>query len=159
MLKRGQVAVTDFFIAAVIFAIIVTAIMLSWNSYNRKIQDQINYNELIIKGFHASELLSKYPGRPTAWETTGEVDLIGLADEKNLISEAKLLNFTQRSYDETRRLLNLEAYGFYFELKDAVGNDFSPSIIGSKSGNISVNIRRFVVYKNQEAVLEVSVYE
>ena len=102
--KKGQVAVLDLFIAALIFGIIVTAIMFTWNSYTVKIQNQIDYNTNLVRAYHISDLFVRYPGKPSAWEhyydlSEDPIEILGLANQDHIIDVDKMSAFMNLSYD------------------------------------------------------------
>lgn len=163
--KKAQVAVMDLFIAAVLFGILVTIMMSTWNEYNVKIDKQIEYNDLVIKTFHISDLLVMYHGKPSAWEkpwpaVTAQsngtpLTTIGLAQADGTIDEEKLDKFLNMTYNETRENFNIERYDYYFQMKRVDGSDFDPAIFkGVETDSIIVSVRRLVIYKNEEAILQ-----
>lgn len=168
--KRGQVAVLDLFIAAVVFGILVTTIMLTWNEYNIRIEKHIDYNDLTIKAFHITDLLTQYPGKPTAWEKPRPfisplekkppITTIGLAYEEGIIDEYKLSEFLNMSYNETRDVFNIKLYDYYFKMIKIDGSDFNPKIEkGVLKNKTIVSIRRLVLYNNDESILQFQLEE
>ena len=154
--KKAQVAVLDLFIAAVIFGILVTMIMATWNNYNIKIDRQIEYSEMVIKAYHVSDLLSQYPGKLSAWEDYSLIQplTLGLASEQGIIDQGKLDAFLDMDYDLTRDILNIKVYDYYFKLIHVNGSDFNPAINkGNETGDRVVSITRLVLYNGEEALL------
>ena len=168
--KKGQVAVLDLFISAVIFGVLVSTIMLTWNEYNIRIEKHIGYNDLVIKTFHITDLLVQYPGKPTAWErprpVMGDIfpqpspTTIGLAAEENIIDEYKLNRFLSKNYNHTRDNFNIMNYDFYFKITNLDGSDLDPPIeLGIQKNKTIVSVKRLVIYKNEEAVLQFQLEE
>lgn len=164
--KKGQVAVLDLFIAALIFSIIVTAIMFTWNSYNVKIEDQIEYNTNLVRAYHISDLLVRYAGKPSAWEHYGDlsedaIEIVGLAERDHIIDPDKLNSFMNLSYDYVRTKLKINEYQFYMDLKHINGSDFNPPIeFGNQTNESSIiSLRRYVIYNDTEAILGIWIQE
>ncbi|MCD4759658.1 hypothetical protein K8R33_02130 [archaeon] len=164
--KRGQVAVLDLFIAIMIFGIIIATVMVAWNNYIGKIDKQLDCNTKLIKAYHISDLLTKYPGKPSSWDYYSEEDLppltiIGLAYKPNVLDEHKLSKFTDLDYDLAKKKLNIESYDFYFNLTRIDGGAFDPKIAMGidKIGVPKVVIRRYVIYNEKEAMLEFGLQE
>ena len=161
--KKAQVAVLDLFVAAIIFGILVTILMTTWNEYNAKIDKQLEYNDFVIKVYHITDLLVLYHGKPSAWEKPSPtyhvdapwpMDMIGLALEDGVISEKKLNTFLNMTYNETREIFNIRGYDYLFQLKRIDGSEFSPQIIKGVSGEEAiVAVRRLVLYNDEEAIL------
>jgi hypothetical protein len=159
--KKGQVAVLDLFIAALIFGIIVTSIMFVWNNYNVKIDRQIDSNTNLIRAYHISDLLTRYPGKPTAWEKYYDlgldtVTIIGLAKDDRVVDEGKLSTFLDLDYDYIRSKLSINSYDFYFKMTNLDGSDLIPSVEKGNITNSSVAIvlKRYVIYNEEEKILE-----
>lgn len=165
--KKGQVAVLDLFIAAVIFGVLVTTIMLTWNEYNVRIEEHIDYNDLVIKAVHITDLLSQYPGKPTGWEgprvflpKRNTITTIGLASDEGIIDENKLDRFLNLTYNETRDIFNIKSYDYFFKIIKVDGSNFSPSIEkGILTNKTIVSIRRLVIYKDDPAILQFQLEE
>lgn len=157
--KKGQVAITDLFISAVLFGMIIISVMALWNQYNKKIVEQTEYNDLLLRGFNIADLLSNYEGQPEKWDELQDVEIIGLANEDRIISKSKLNNFTNLSYEEIKNRFNIVGNEFYFSLSDLTGSDFNPITIGNKTGKQIIDIRRLVIYEDQEAALEFAILE
>lgn len=160
--KKAQIAVLDLFISAMIFGIIVTGIMVTWNNYNEKIEKRIETNTNLIRAYHISDLLTRYPGKPSAWEKFDEgtannpVTIIGLAKSDHVIDGDKLSSFLLLDYDYAKDKLSINNYEYYFRLSKVDGTDFDPVIEkGSKLNDTNyVTLKRYVIYNESEAILE-----
>lgn len=161
--KKAQVAVLDLFIAAVIFGILITIMMTTWNEYNVKIDKHLEYNDLIIKTYHITDLLVHYPGKPSAWEGPAialdmgpqfPTDMIGLAHKDGVLEAGKLNVFLQKPYNESREMLNIRGYNYLFQLTRVDGSEFDPPIVKGEIGEGAiVSVRRLVLYNGEEALL------
>ena len=160
--KKAQVAVLDLFIAAMIFGIIVTGIMITWNNYNNKIEKRIDSNTNMVRAYHISDLLTRYTGKPSAWEkfdedlSTNPVTIIGLAKQDHVIDNDKLNAFLNLDYDYIKAKLSINTYEYYFRISKVNGSDFDPKIEkGTKLNNTNyVALKRYVIYNESEAILE-----
>ena len=161
--KKAQVAVLDLFIAAMIFGIMVATIMAAWNSYNIKIEEKIENNDDILRAYHVSDLLVRYPGRPSYWElnsglSSDPVDTIGLAEKDGVIDPTKLAVFFNFSDDYIKNKLKIKGYEYYFRLAYINDTDFDPPVIKGEKINDSetiISIRRFALYNGTEVILEI----
>jgi len=166
MLKnnRGQVAVLDLFISALIFGLLVTTIMFTWNSYTLKIDKQIDYNTNLLRAYHITDLLTRFPGKPTSWEKYNEpqlgsnpIEIVGLAREDRILDPTKVSGFINLEYDLSREILGITDYDYYFKLTHIDGTDFDPVIESGEIINeseIVVTLTRYVIYNETEAVME-----
>ena len=159
--KKGQVAVLDLFISALIFSIIVTTVMFTWNSYTQKIEDQLDYNSDLLTAYHISDLLTRYPGKPSSWEflqhvSINPVEIIGLAQDDRVLNPMKVDRFLALEYEFIQEKLNIGAYDFYFHLTEIDGDEFNPILeVGNITDNSSaVVLKRYVIYNETESILE-----
>jgi hypothetical protein len=151
--KKGQVAVLDLFIAVLIFGIIVATVMFTWNSYNSKIDDRIEHNTNLLRAYHVTDLLTKYPGKPSNWENCFEegATILGLAKADRIIDQNKLFSFLDMEYNLTRDKLSINNYNFYFKLENQ-------DVLYEKGLKINdsstVAIRRIVIYNEVETNMD-----
>ena len=133
--------------------------MATWNNYNVKLENQIEYNDMVIKTYHISDLLSQYPGKLSAWEHYDEVPTLalGLASQEGIIDEDKLNAFLDMDYTETKDALNIMIYDYYFELTHLNGSHFNPNLTkGTIKDTTTVSTTRLVIYNGEEALLQFS---
>lgn len=158
--KKGQVAVLDLFMSGLMFGIAITLVMFTWNSYNVKIEDQLDYNTNLIKAYHVSDLLVKYPGRPTGWHrynTSNPAVTIGLAQEEGVLNIDKVDAFVNNlTYNYTKDKLEINNYEYFMRIVKLDETNFTPPL---SKGNTSsteqmITLRRYVLYNDEEAILE-----
>ena len=165
MKNKSQVGIIDLLIATSIILILLTLIMISWVTYTNKQTQNIAYDTMQIKAFQIADLLVNSPGSPSAWENYQniiEINVTGLATQSKNLSETKVNSFknlTDNSYDTTKSLLNIRSYEFYLELKTL--SDLTLITIGlaPDSEKNSVTIKRNVLYKNDKAILEITLWK
>jgi len=150
--KKSQIVSTDLFMAASVFVILLTTIIFSWNLYYTRLNEKIAYNDIMVNAFQISDLLVKSKGKPSIWNSTN-VEIVGLAEYDRNISTQKVNSFNNMSYNELKELFNAERYEFYFQIKhlngtamDSHGMEFN--------GTYSINIRRYVMYENEKAIID-----
>ena len=156
--KKAQIVTTDLFIAIVIFTIIMSIIIISWGRYTAKLDDRLNYDEMQSRAFQISNLLVKSQGSPSNWENGGNAESLGLASRDRILSSSKVDAFANLSYGNITKLLGIRNYDFYFKLKDFENNTLV--LVGNiPAGNFAVNLRRYVIYENEEAVMEFALWK
>ena len=161
--KTGQLAILDLFMSGLMFAIIVSLVMFTWNDYNVKIDKQLDYNTNLIKAYHVSDLLVKYQGRPTAWQRYENVSnpavTLGLAQGEGELNVEKVEFFINNlTYEYTKDKLGINSYEYYLRLLKLDGTNFTPPIEKGTTNTTeqTVTLRRYVLYNGEEAILEFS---
>lgn len=152
-MKKSQIFTTDLFIALSIFIILIGVVLLTWTRYNIKLNEDINFEDMQIKAFHITDMLTKTEGYPTAWEKNlSSLEVIGLMEKDKTLSLAKTGNFTSLNYNLTKNLFNIELYDFYFTVKNINGSKLLQ--YGIIKNEELVNIRRIINYGSQKAIME-----
>lgn len=109
----GQTFMPDYMGSILVFGILATIFLHSWNSV---LQDQTRFSqeeEMRFRGFHTTVFLVSTPGYPEDWNSSN-VEIPGFADPSHVIQSSKLEEFRDLSYSEQTRLL--EAEEFYMEV-------------------------------------------
>lgn len=156
--KKAQIFVIDFFIALFIFSILLITIMVSWNNYNTKMNEKADYDLLVNKAFQISNSLVRSNGFPLDW-TESSFQVVGLASEDRVLSQSRLDSFLNIPLNETSKEFRTYDYDFYFVLKDINGlkiSDYGTNITNAKK---SATIRRYVVYNNEKATIEFTLWK
>jgi hypothetical protein len=131
--------------------------MVVWNSYSQKISEKTEYNNMLMKSFQVSDILVKSAGYPLDWNS-GNVKVIGLASGDRNLSMNKTNMFINLSINKTKSIFQTERYNFYFSLKRINGTNIT-SYGNYPSGKKIVNIRRYVLYNNESAVFDFSIWK
>lgn len=155
--KKGQINSIDAFFALAIFSILLILVVINMNNYSQKLNEKIEYDNMMTKAFQISELLVKDRGVPTNWNTNN-VQIIGLAAEDRMLSEEKINYMKNLSINEAKSIFKIYDSNFYLSLKNVNGSsitDYGSPFTGKKA----VNIKRYVLYKNASAILEFSVWK
>ena len=159
--KRGQAVVTDLFVAIAVFVILVTIISLSWDLYQIRFIKKIEYDDMILRTFHASDSLIKSKGIPTNWNHLYPPTLpqeLGLVNLERTIDDKKLAKFRNMSGNDIENILKIKPYKFYWVLKNETGailiTHGTPP-----SGKLNVNVARLVIYKGKPSAMELSIWK
>ena len=168
--KRGQAAITDLFIAVAIFIVLITITTLIWNLYNSRLQSRLDYDTMVLKGYHIVDALVKSRGYPEDWETLQNPELsttmFGLADYDHVISGTKIDRFAQLSnpnpalgsYTALKNTMKISLYEYRILLK-APDNKVVFDSGKIPAGKFTVNLARFVFYNGQPHILEFAVWK
>ncbi len=166
--KRAQAAITDLFIAVAIFIVLITITTLIWNLYNSRLQSRLDYDTMVLKGYHIVDALVKSGGYPENWENSQNPELsttmFGLAEYDHVISDAKIDKFAQLSdpskayYTNLKSIMKISLYEYRILLK-APDNKVVYDSGRIPAGKFTVNLARFVFYKGQPHILEFAVWK
>ena len=166
--RRGQAAITDLFIAVAIFVVLIAITTLIWNLYNVRLDSRLDYDTMLLRGYHITEGFIRSPGYPEDWETWATpaqtTQLFGLAHDDHIISPAKIERFVelsdpaQPSYIALKETMKISLYNYYFVLK-AENNVPVYSAGNHPSGKFTVNLARYVVYNGQPHILEFAIWK
>lgn len=166
--RRSQAAITDLFIAVAVFIVLITITTLIWNLYNVRLEARLDYDTMLLRGYHLVEGFIRSPGYPEDWETWAfpneTTQLFGLAQDDHVLSEAKVARFAAlgdplgSEYQDLKRVMQIALYEYYFVLKTEQG------IIVYSAGNIptgkyTVNLVRLVIFQGQPHILEFAVWK
>lgn len=149
--KKAQVVIADLFMALIIFAILLVAIVGTWNHYLVRADERIVYGDMTIKAMQLADTLVKSPGYPDIWDESS-VDIIGLAVDDRELSTDKMHNFTNMSEAAIKEKMKIKNYDFYFSLKTIDGS-INITHGSNISGTQAATIRRYVIYENKTAEL------
>ena len=156
-MSKAQIAMTDLFLAVFLFIILAAFFFIAWDTYQKRLYDTISRSEMEIYTIQITNQILRSPGVPENWEYFNKTpDAIGLADKYNSISDKKLSGLKNLNYTDIKDLMNLGSYNFYFLLKQSNNSIFE---IGDYPSGQSVNLRRYVTYKNEPAIVEVSLWK
>ena len=108
---KGQMWITDFIIATVIFSLMVVIYIV--NTSNLSTQDSQSIEDLIKDSqFISDSLLS--PGLPNNWDKDNVVS-VGITNNNNLINRTKLLRFKNLNYSQSKKKFGItNNYFIYF---------------------------------------------
>lgn len=166
-MNKGQTFLPDFLASFLVFAVILTIFLSSWNSL---LEDQVQFDtedKMRLQGRYATLFMVTTSGYPENWESPSkEVVIPGFAEPDNMLQKDKLLAFKDISYSRQKDLLqarefNLtvkegnsvmsidgEKMAFGSSYKDAeTVIPFKRTVQVNDSGEISTARLRYVVWK------------
>jgi hypothetical protein len=160
-MNKAQVWSFDFAVSVVIFFSVVVMILFSWNYTSAKHTEQVLFNEMESKAVSLSDSLIRTRGFPEEWNSTN-VQIIGLADEENVLNETKILQLVGMPYNTIRATMGIMNYNFYLgirHLNETVinmnGTDLEcgehPSLYSNST--MIVPIERFMLFDHRVASL------
>jgi len=156
--RKGQMNSIDLMMAILIFVILIVFVIGFWFVEQKEIQSTLTKNRLEAEAISISDILIKSPGIPSDWEKNqSEIKMLGLAIEGNVLSDAKISNFTNMSYSSAQNYLGLDDQ-FYFYIENMNGNrlyQFGNNTFGDQV----IVITRFAVLNGEKILMRVSVYE
>ncbi len=168
--RTGQAAITDLFVAVAIFIVLITITTLIWNLYNVRLEARLDYDTMLLRGYHIVEGLIRSPGFPEQWQTASSPELttqfFGLAEEDHVLSEEKINAFVALSdplpsgsaYPEMKNVMKIALYEYYFLLKTENGNP-AYSAGSFPTGKYTVNLARLVIFKGQPHIMEFAIWK
>jgi len=165
MNKKSQISTIDVLVAVFIFAVVFTIIMINWHNYSVKLTNKLEREVILSQAIEITDVLVKTQGAPTNWNRTN-VELIGLASSDRKISEEKVQEFCNITYNTTKQIFGL-LYDYDFHIESYSTDIFSE---GSWSEEIMcgkavgtdvrkvVSLRRSITYKNKTSALIFSLW-
>ena len=155
-LERGQLSISDAFVALFIALLFFSLAIAVWNADLAYINKRSNYNDLKQEAFLALNQLVLSPGYPSAWDAN-TVQVLGLASGKRVLSPAKLASFAALSDAQIAGLLNLREHGFLFEMYTGSALVYSKG--AARSSGLAVSMERIVEFDGNLSRAELTVYD
>jgi hypothetical protein len=158
-MRKAQIASIDLFIAITVFLLLTAATIYTWNLYNLRLNENLEYEKMQLIVFQITDLLVKSPGYPTAWEENPtNLGVIGLAQDDRILSQDKITAFTKLNYDTSKEKFNIELYDYKFRIKDLSNNIIQES--GQNfTGDTSIVIERYVLLNNEKRIMEFTLWK
>ena len=106
MNSKGQSFMPDFMGSLLVFTVILSIFLFSWNSVQGNQSDFDVEDEVRRNAYYTTTFLVSTPGYPEDW-TNETVDIPGFAaGSDNVLSRDKLREFRNLSYDDQKSLLD-----------------------------------------------------
>jgi len=155
---KGQASLIDLVIGFSVFMLIFVLVIGAINSNYKDITKNREIDEIEHSANFVLKELTETKGFPENWETlgTGEIQRIGLTEKNNQISEEKLVAFSNLDYDESKVLMKLEGYDYYFDF-DGIDN-ITAGLNPIGQTKYEITMKKIVEYKGSEAEIEFKVY-
>ena len=159
--RKAQLWSLDFVMSLLIFMSAVLAVAFAWNYISANAAETQEMKELQYKVLALSDSLIRTPGIPAEWNET-TVEVIGLAEDENVLNVTKVSHFISMSntdYERARALLNMGPYEFYFEVADLNGtviqNTTNPL---SPAASMVIPAERYSLYNGRMAKVSLIIW-
>lgn len=116
--SKGQTFMPDYMGSLLVFGIILTIFLSSWNSV---LNDQTEFKQeedMRFQGTYTTTFLVSTPGYPNDWNSSN-VMIPGFARPDHVLQSEKLEEFRDISYERQSRLLKAEEY--YLKIYNETG--------------------------------------
>ena len=158
---KGQIWSTDFAISVTIFSLVI---FMFYGLYQQIQVRYDNWYDYQLIQYHAhlfSNQLIMTPGDPANWEelSVNASTSIGLAPERNVLSNEKLTLFFNSTWYDTIRDKNHLPYQFVVNITNLEGNETWYLMGNDSQSNISAPVQRLVLINDTPAWLYVKVWE
>lgn len=156
-MSKAQISITDFSIGVTIAIILFIVLIPNLNTYPVRLNEEQDKNEMLITAFQTSDSLVKTAGSPSLWENNiNNITVIGLAESDRNLSTNKVNGLIDMDYSDAKRFFGF--YDFYFRILDYSNNGII--VYGLPfNGTSSVNLRRHIIYDDENAIMELTLWE
>jgi hypothetical protein len=145
-------------LALLIFMGLIVFFMVFWSNSIIAMKSAVLKNRYEYAAISVSDMLVRGTGLPSKWENSpGEVQEIGLAKDENVLSGAKLSNFSNLPYAASKKLLGIDSE-FFFYVEDLNGSRLYEAGNSTMNGKTSVTITRFAILNGKNVRMKLSVY-
>lgn len=151
--KNGQTFMPDYMASIVVFGIILTIFLFSWNAVldNQTAFDR--EDELRRDAFRTMSFLAETSGYPEDWiKDDNKVQIPGFAVEDNVVSSSRLREFGSFNYSRQKRVLQVPNFYLKFERDEGIVEmNHYKFEFGKKIDNPEtvIPVKRRVIIKNQ----------
>jgi len=145
---KAQIWSLDFALSLLIFMSALFAMALAWNFISASTLQNQELKELHMKAMTLSDALIRTSGIPQDWNATN-VQIIGLAQDENVLNATKVDYFTTMDYDRARALMDIGQYNFYFEVLDLNNTvQKNTTVPISDESVVVVPVERYAIYND-----------
>ncbi len=160
--RKAQVWSLDFAMSLMIFMSAFFAIMFGWNYINTSTLENQAMRELQLKALSLSDSLIRTQGIPAYWNES-TVEVVGLAEEENVLNVTKvqyLVDMSGTDYDRLRSIMDIGFYDFYLEVEDLNGTVYKNTTTPvSATSSIVIPIERYAMYKGRIAKVRLVIWD
>ncbi|MBI2675376.1 MAG: LamG domain-containing protein [Candidatus Aenigmarchaeota archaeon] len=117
-MAKGQVFSLDFIFSVTVFFSAIIIILFVLTNASQQAYERIELNDMELRATKTADLLVRFKGNPENW-TSANVKSIGLAEQENILSQAKISNFLMLNYNTTKSILAVGNNEFFFTLLDS----------------------------------------
>ena len=139
--------------------ILVSLTVYTWNLYNVRLNEDLEYEKIQLIAFQITDLLVKSPGYPAGWEENpSNVGIIGLAQNDRVLSQDKVTAFMNLEYNSSKERFNIEYYDYKFKIKSLSNSVMQESGLNF-GGDTSVVIERYVLLDDERRIMEFTLWK
>jgi hypothetical protein len=158
---KAQAWSFDFMASVVVFFMIMAVLFFVWEYTTFQNEDQMLFNDMQNNALTITDTIIRTRGFPEHWNESS-VQVMGLASEENVLNETKILMFVQMDYENTKRILGIPAYQFYFQIlhlnnsqAQANGTDLVQGLdpLGFQNSTMVVPLERYILFDSKVARL------
>ena len=139
---------------------------IMWNSVSTRINQNIIKNDIETTAIDISDQLLKSQGLPTDWASKASQNFsLGLVSKNYQLDVGKVTAFATMNYNDTKSLLGIRGYEFYFKVTDIAGNIISQSGTSLEAGikpsanSDSVNSKRIALLNKEIVYSDVIIWK
>lgn len=139
--------------------ILAAIIILIWSQSVQNVSDTKDRLDIGLLSIEISDLLLKQAGHSTSWESDDKNFTLGLAKEDHVLDEDKVDKFLSLNYDDTKILLGIGSYDYYFSLVNASSKSvYNSSGQYPTNPDISLNSRRIVMFNSTPFYMDFTIW-
>ena len=128
---------TDFMASIVIIGVVLALFATMWN-LGLDSQTSFRQDELMKQQSERTlDLMVSTSGYPEDWEESGEPDIVGFAEQQNVLSVKKINAFSAMDYEEKRSMVKTQDFSLVFRnvSGDILGQEFAEEVVGDLGEN------------------------
>jgi len=152
--NKGQIVTTDFILAIIILIFILQLSFSLWNNEIESFRLKEKRTDMEKTALSIVDLLIRSPGIPEDWENGDMAEItLGLVKEDHVLDIGKVSKLFSSSIDNTKKLLGIENYDFFFVIKFTNGEVIEEYGTPAIDAREVIVARRLVLYNNTETYL------
>lgn len=162
--KKGQAVILDLLIAIVVFLLVFSFLAWTYTRHFLRLDSETSDNTLMMKAFDITEILTKSEGIPNDWNISN-VQAIGLASGDRVLSTQKIQQFSNMSYNVSKRMFGISDKEFFLQIRDLTNSNLFEAGISPSENNScnntyrAVTLKRFAFWGGQKVVLYFTLWD
>ncbi len=117
----GQIWSLDFMSSVTVFFFILIVLFFTWDYATYQSTDQMIFNEMENRALTTADMIIRSRGFPEDWNESN-VQVLGLAEEENILNQTKILTFVGMDYDVTRQIFGIPSFHYHFRITNLNGS-------------------------------------
>jgi hypothetical protein len=161
---RGQVFAADLMVAVTLFLAAMAAVAWGWGYSKARMDSAMLSQSMESEAYMLSDMLVKSCGSPPDWHKRpldANVSSVGLADRDRVLSEGKFEAVEAADYQLLRDMFGLGPMQWHIMLRSPEGRELGRAgrPPAGDMADMAYSSSRIVAYRNQTAVLELTIWE